>query len=303
MFEGQSVIDKVFTFDKRGSEKGIGGLLRVAKMLRNQHFDCVYSLHRSGRTSLLLWLTRIPERIGFATSRLAWMYTKRMPRPSKEHEVLRNLALLGEVAEEDANRGLSLEISSSAFIGSECQEFLAQAKPYVVLFPSSSWFTKQWNGRGYTEVAQYFSDRGMRVVILGSGKEREYNQSLMTDVLSVNNLTGTTSLTETALLVSRAALVVCNDSLALHLACAFLRPTVVVFCATSPTFGFGPWRNPYAEVVEMKELPCKPCRRHGSVSCPTGTNLCMTGVKSNVVIRTAEVLMAKYHSEKFSTIT
>ena len=89
-----------------------------------------------------------------------------------------------------------------------------------------------------------------------------------------------------------AALVVCNDSLALHLASAFKVPNVAVFCATSPEFGFGPWEN-CAEVVEKKELACKPCRRHGSMKCPTGTESCMNDLGADKVISAIQNVMDK----------
>jgi len=70
-------------------------------------------------------------------------------------------------------------------------------------------------------------------------------------------------------------LLVCNDSMALHMGSALKTPTVVIFCATSPSFGFGPWKNPKAIIVEEHSLACKPCRRHGSMTCPESTNACM----------------------------
>jgi heptosyltransferase-2 len=83
---------------------------------------------------------------------------------------------------------------------------------------------------------------------------------------------------------------VCNDSVALHVGSALKVPTVAVFCATSPRFGFGPWRN-RATVVEHSELSCKPCRRHGSPRCPTGTEACMRDVKAERVLAAASGLL------------
>src|SRR5690606_2227043 len=105
--------------------------------------------------------------------------------------------------------------------------------------------------------------------------------------LAVTNLAGKTKVGELLTLVQRAGLVVCKDSMALHVASAFKRPPVAVFCATSPSFGFGTPRSP-AEVVEVQGLACKPCRRHGSQKCPTGTEACMRDLSSGQVIRAAE---------------
>ena len=60
----------------------------------------------------------------------------------------------------------------------------------------------------------------------------------------------------------------------LHLTSAFKVPCVVVFCATVPEFGFGPWQNEKAVILEDENLKCRPCGRHGTKVCKLGTNAC-----------------------------
>jgi heptosyltransferase-2 len=68
---------------------------------------------------------------------------------------------------------------------------------------------------------------------------------------------------------------------------------VAVFCATCPSFGFGPWQNPRAVVVEKQGLDCKPCSRHGGPRCPTGTRACMDGLPPEAVIAAAEEVLTR----------
>lgn len=291
IFEGHPEVSEVLCYDKRGKDRGVQGFFRMARVLSDQHFDLVYSIHRSARTALLLWWAGIPVRVGFDSGSLTWCFTRRVRRPKDQHEVVRNLALIGDAGPLSGTQGSEqtmpppLELAVTTSPGE-------QPGPYVVLFPCSAWFTKQWHGDGFAGVARYFAGEGYRVVILGSKKEQSYNQAVMAGI-TVDDRTGLTSLKETMALVRGASLVVCNDSFALHLASAFQRPTVVVFCATSPSFGFGPWENPYAQVVEVEGLPCKPCRRHGGATCPTGTNLCMTGISAQKVVEVAETVMSR----------
>lgn len=284
IFEGHPHVNEVICYDKRGKDRGIRGFFRMTRVLSDQKFELVYSIHRSARTALLLWWAGIPERIGFDSGSLTWCFTQKVRRPKDQHEVLRNLALLGNSGEGAEGPVPPLELALSGVPVEETER-------YVVLFPSSAWFTKQWHGEGFAGVARHFAGLGFRVVILGSKKEQEYNQTIMKGI-NVEDRTGLTSLKETMQLVRGASLVVCNDSFALHLASAFQRPTVVVFCATSPSFGFGPWENPYAQVVEVEGLSCKPCRRHGGTTCPTGTNLCMTGISAQRVVGAAQEVMS-----------
>jgi len=101
------------------------------------------------------------------------------------------------------------------------------------------------------------------------------NPCKISEKISVIDLSGKISLSETMYVVQNSQLLVCNDSMALHMGSAFKIPNIAVFCATSPSFGFGPWKNPNAVVVEDVSLACKPCRRHGSMTCPESTNACM----------------------------
>ena len=78
--------------------------------------------------------------------------------------------------------------------------------------------------------------------------------------------------------------------MALQAASGLKVPNVAIFCATSPEFGFGPWRN-RAVVVERNDLACKPCGRHGAKLCPAGTYACMEELPASRVIDAAERLM------------
>src|SRR5207249_400593 len=87
-------VDDVLLDDKRGRDRGLGGLVRTARRLRRERFDVVVSPHRSLRTALILAAARIPRRIGFRESRGALLYHERVPRDRRRHDVERNLALL-----------------------------------------------------------------------------------------------------------------------------------------------------------------------------------------------------------------
>src|SRR5213593_712094 len=92
---GHPDVDRVLVDDKRGRDRGVRGLVRVARRLRGERFDVVVSPHRSLRTALLLAAARIPRRVGFEESRGAFLYHERVRRDRRRHDVERNLALAG----------------------------------------------------------------------------------------------------------------------------------------------------------------------------------------------------------------
>ena len=290
LIERDPLIKRVICFDKRGQHGGLKGFRLMLTELKSFKFDCVYSLHRSYRTALLLALARIPLRIGYAQARLSFLYQRLKDRPAGEHDVLRNLSLLeGEGSYDREHIRLRLTAPEASQVSERIARLGQLARKPVVVFPGSEWQTKMWHWQGYRQVVEHFVSRGFPLFVLGGPREKTV-AGLVSEGLKVENLAGSTTLDEVLFLVKNAALVICNDSMALHVASALQVPVVPIFCSTSPAFGFGPWQVA-SRIMERSDLPCKPCRRHGSRACPLGTEECMRGLSATTVIRAAEELL------------
>src|SRR5262247_431560 len=114
LVQGHPAIDSVLVDDKRGTDAGLGGVLRVARRLRARRYQLVVSPHRSFRTALVLALAGIPRRIGFADSRGATLFHERVPRDRTVHDIVRNLALLAPLGGYDGAIELSVPVATSA---------------------------------------------------------------------------------------------------------------------------------------------------------------------------------------------
>ena len=278
----------VLAFDKRRQAAGLSGLVRTGLDLRRRRFDRVYALQRSYRTALTLLVSGIPHRTGFRNAKLPFIFHSRQTRRPTDHDVLRNLSLLtGEAPLNSFDTRLRLFPPPPEDLGSATKHLLAEDRPLAALVPGSAWPTKMWSWQHFRTVAAYLLKQGYAVVLLGGPDDRTVNRQVA-DQMDVLDLAGRTSLGDALAIVHKARLMICNDSMALHMASAFAIPCVAIFCATSPSFGFGPWRNPRAVVVEKKDLSCKPCARHGGQTCPTGTRACMEEVRPAEVIAAAE---------------
>lgn len=288
LVKGDQLLKGVISYDKNGKERGAAGFWRKVKELCSHKFDIVYSLHKSYRTALLLTLAGIPSRVGFEQAALSFLYTRTVKRLQGAHDVLRNLSLLRDQAPiesfDDSLRLFVPLVDIADAFG------LPPNGGYAVLVPGSAWKTKMWDWQGFREVARWLLENGRKVVILGAKSEVEVCNQVALD-LNVTNLAGKTSIPEMMNVIQKANLVVCNDSMSLHLASTFKIPTVTMFCATSPRFGFGPWKNK-AVVVERHDLKCKPCRAHGSNVCPVGTFECSLGLPAKQVIAAIENVMS-----------
>lgn len=76
------------------SHKSILGLWKFIKFIKTQNYQKIISPHRSFRTSLIVYFSKVKERIGFNTSSLSFVYSKKISYDKSAHEVERNLSLL-----------------------------------------------------------------------------------------------------------------------------------------------------------------------------------------------------------------
>ncbi len=306
------LVSDVIVYDRRKEHRGFSGLRAFAATLKERQFDVAYAFHGSPRTALLLKLAGIPERVGYAGASLGFLYTHRVPKRVGVHDVLRTVDLikneLDDVSRHQVERlcldpddhapwaDLRVPESDGERPSQRVSAITGSGEPYVVLAPGSAWPTKQWDAQGFREVAKTYRGRGVRVVIVGAKADLPTSRRV-SEGLDVDDLCGETTLAELISLIRGAACVVCNDSLALHISSATRTPVVVIFCATSPQFGFGPWRN-RSVVLEKRDLFCKPCHRHGGRSCPTGTRLCMTGVSATEVVCAVDGFLGEMGSRR-----
>jgi heptosyltransferase-2 len=116
---------------------------------------------------------------------------------------------------------------------------------------------------------------------MGSAGERALCQQITQHEQFI--LAGKTSLLESLCVIKGSKAIVCNDSGAQHLAGLVGTPTVSIFGPTVPQQGFVPW-NPNVQLIENKNLKCRPCGKHGPESCPIGTHECMNSIKPDQVL-------------------
>ncbi|MFK5956711.1 MAG: glycosyltransferase family 9 protein [Planctomycetota bacterium] len=279
MLCGHPDLREVMVYEKRGADKGIAGIFRLAKALRQRQYARVICSHRSWRTAFLLRLARIPERVGYDNASGAKLYTKLVPYPQGLHEIERNLALIGGGAWErprlypsEAEKRRALE--------------LAPQSGYVAVAPGSIWATKRWPAEHFAAAIKQLLDGGERVVLLGGPDDTDLADEIIQ--LSgggpgLSNLTGKTNLRESYAVLEHAACLMTNDSAPMHMGVAAGIPVVAIFCSTVPDFGFGP-RGAQDIVLQVADLDCRPCGIHGHPTCPEHHFRCGNEVSAEMVV-------------------
>ncbi|NPA12661.1 MAG: lipopolysaccharide heptosyltransferase II [Aquificae bacterium] len=276
-------IDQLILFDKKRDS-----ILSLIKQLRRERFDIGISPHRSHRASYTLFLSGIPERIGFDKAGFSFLYTKRFPhRFDGTHEIDRNLSLLKGLPEADEKLFHRLP---ELFLDSEEEDFPAKVGlkkgEYILIAPGSKWGTKRWTAKGFGEVIDRLLKEGETVVLLGGKEDIPFTQQVIANTKNrdkIINLCGKSSLRESFGLVKGAKALISNDSAPVHMAVAFGTPVVDIYGATVPEFGFYPYRN--GVVIEDKSVKCRPCSLHGPPECPIKTHQCMENITADMVLQ------------------
>jgi ADP-heptose:LPS heptosyltransferase len=108
-------------------------------------------------------------------------------------------------------------------------------RPYVIFVPGGSAHRpeKRWPVEKYSELARTLYARGFDIVIVGGPQETDLAHTIQRAAPRARDLTGRTDFARIAVLGSKAALAVGNDTGPLHVAAAAGAPTIVLFSSAS----------------------------------------------------------------------
>lgn len=204
------------------------------------------------------------------------------------HQAERNLRLVEQLGFTAHDRHLAVVISAEA--RTSAMALLANAgihegEPYILLHPGASAAARRYPAERYAIVARELAAHGWRVVVTGTDRERLLIERITCEADGVATLVGNTTLPEYAALVEQAALVICNDSLPMHLADATRTPEVVLFSGTEYEEQWRP-RATRARLLR-RPTPCQPCYLF---DCPIGLR-CLD-IAPREVVEAAEAMLA-----------
>jgi ADP-heptose:LPS heptosyltransferase len=104
---------------------------------------------------------------------------------------------------------------------------------YICIHAGAKEPNHRWSPENFATVADMLALRGYPIVLTGTRDEKEIAQEVAGGMKApVIDLTGQTDMGALAVLVSRARLLICNDTGVSHLAAALRTPSVVVFVSS-----------------------------------------------------------------------
>jgi len=295
VFSHHPDISKIFSYDKRNTDRGIAGFFRFRKKLLTPRYDLAIVPHRSLRSALLTASLHPAKSICFDRSAGNWLFDLHVHYKSELHEIDRNLSLLQPLGVREnisAVPRLYPSNEDQSVVDTLWKQWKLKKNCVVAIAPGSIWATKRWLPERFAETAKYFVQKKYCVVLIGGKEDRNLCEDIGAQAGNEGVLVaaGNLSLLQSAELIRRCNLLLSNDSAPLHLATAVQTPVVAIFGATVPQFGFAP-RGKRDVVLGVEGLFCRPCAIHGGKSCPLGSFDCMNNLSVPMVVQAMEKIL------------
>ena len=248
---------------------------RLARQLAAGAYDAVYVLPNSLKSALVPFLAGIPRRIGFTgESRYGLINVRHHLDKAALPLMVERFAQLAETPGTPVPKPISHpKIRSTATDQQNTLAALGYDRParYAAFCPGAEYGpAKRWPAAHFATLARSLAERGFRVGLFGSPKDRAIADEISALAPGLcDNLCGATSLEQAIDLLAMADLVVCNDSGLMHVAAALDRPIVALYGSSSP--GFTPPLSDRADILSLN-LDCSPCFKR---ECPLGHLDCL----------------------------
>lgn len=283
-------IKNIYIWDKKSKYKS---MFTILKKIRSERYDLCLNIQRFFNAGLFTLLSKAKTKVIFDKNPLSFLISNKVKHSIPHyiednfyHEVQRNLQLLQKISEfkieKDATKyPLSLNTSNSQ---EKIQAIIKDKSDYLVMAPSSVWFTKQFSKEKWIELKNELNS--IHIFFIGAPTDKGYIDTIIQNDSHCSNLAGSLSLIDSAELMKHAKRVLVNDSAPLHLASSVQAKTTAIFCSTVPEFGYGPLSKE-SEIIQAKaDLSCRPCGLHGKKECPKGHFDCSNSISVQEILDT-----------------
>jgi len=269
LLENNPHIDKVFVLEN--------GLNKMIKDLQLERYDYVIDLHNNLRTTIIKLRLGVKS---FSFDKLnlqKWLLVKfKKNLMPNVHIVDRYMNTVESLGVKNDNKGLDYFIPEKDEMPSDWlpENF---RNGYAVYAIGGQHETKKLPLNKMIELCQTIN---LPLVLIG-GKE----DSIISEQLTINiknipifDACGKCNLNQSASIIQNSELVYTHDTGMMHVAAAFKKKIVSVWGNTVPELGMYPYQTDF-EVIENKDLNCRPCSKIGYNKCPLGHFKCMNDLK------------------------
>jgi len=280
-------IDKVHYLEK--------SLQDVIAQLQTEEFDYVIDLHNNMRSF------KVKEALGkksFSVSKLnlrKWILTNfKVNTLPSVHIVDRYMETVKEFGVVNDGAGLDYFIADEDRI-KETDLPASHQAGYIGIVIGAALNTKKYPFMKLRRLCELLDHP---IILLGGLEDADEGEKIASvDSIKIYNSCGKFNLNESADLVRRAKMIITNDTGLMHIATAFKKPVISLWGNTVPEFGMYPYygdnflknftereqRSPY-DILEIRNLSCRPCSKIGYDVCPKGHFKCMEKIDPKMIM-------------------
>ena len=256
---------------------GFTGRLKLSGELKKHRFDLAVLFQNAFDAALISFLSRIPERAGYARDLRSGLLTRAIPvteEIKKRHQVYYYLNIVEKLGGRPPSRitpGLHISREEDLWARGFIKDNGLEGRALFGAAPGASYGpAKRWAPERFAEVLAILKkEQGGAALILGGPEDKEASSAVAALVPGAIDLSGKLTLRQSIALASFFKAIVTNDSGPMHISAALGVPTVAIFGSTEDSL-----TGPVGERVAVvrKKIECSPCFdrecRFGHYRCP-----------------------------------
>lgn len=269
-------IDKLITIKSSIKE--------VEAELKKEKYDWVIDLHKNIRTLSLKQKLKVPSRSFPKLNKEKWLLVKfKMNKMPKVHivdryfETVKHLSVVSDGLPGDfyISKESEVDIVSTFDINGK----------FVAIAIGAQFATKRLP---FEKLKEVISKINSAIILVGGPTDTELATSILEAFPSkqIKNACGGFSLQQSASIVSKASVLLTNDTGLMHIAACFKTPIVSTWGNTVPELGMYPYLPNHPELYsihQVENLSCRPCSKIGYKKCPKGHFNCMNLQDANAI--------------------
>ncbi len=275
-------IDYLHIYNRIGGFKGWLEMLNTANKLRPLKFDAIFNWQSNPRSKILL------SAVGSKTI-LSFNRFMRIHQIEKIYLTLKQFGL----KQPDKFEPIPLAGDSEIKWASGVLSHVPRGRIKIVIGIGGLWQTKLWQVSNFIETMRILSNStDAHFVLIGDSRDLDRSDAISSAFQDrIINLTGRTTILQSAAIISLSDLTISNDTSTMHLSWVQGTPTIGIFGSTDPK-RTGPLGEK-AFVFASTLLPCHPCFQ-GYCKISEIENLkCLNSIKPEEVAERAVQLIFK----------
>jgi heptosyltransferase-2 len=279
IFENNPYINKLIVYQKHS---GLKDKIKLFNELKRERFDMVVDLRNSFFGAFLPAQYKTSPFLG-TPKNIKHMKDRHWYRLQ---EVTRGFRRFPEVRDK---KSLYISQRNEEYINDILKENnIKEGEKIVVVSAGARSHIKRWPQDKFIElISTLAQDFSAKVILAGDKNDAPITKYISENLkYAVLDLAGKTNISQLACLLKKAALLVTNDSAALHLGSYLNTPTLAIFGPTDEE-QYGPWSE--ISAVVKKDIFCRPCAK---AQCRFGTIDCMRLIKIEDALRQARDILA-----------